>query len=450
MRILFLWMLISFLFSINIIKAQNNSKDKTKKQWWKKIESDNIMELRSAFEFESSSIQKLEYLFVPQISIPISRKLKFVGIGRFYLEAMDKLEPDRPMQSSISSFSKRLLLGDRVELELREFYLDWKIKKHYITFGKQQIVWGKADGLKILDIVNPMNFREFLLDDFDNSRIPLWSIKADLKVKKLNIQPVWIFDQSYNDFPNSEAVFFPEAFFGELPLGVEVTDLGVKKPKHLLKDSDLGLKISSFMKGWEFTLNYLYHYDDFPIVNSNLENESGSPTLILETIYKRHHLAGGTFNNTFGPFTFRGELGLAFGKYFNSTNLDYKNGTTKSNQFIGVLGLDYSGFTNTQIGIQIFEDVLFENIEPTGRNQSETFASFLYSRNFMNDILTANIIIVQNFSHGDGFIKPAVKYLLRDNLYGTLGADIFFGDRNASFGQFRNRSRISIAFELGL
>ena len=35
-----------------------------------------------------------------------------------------------------------------LEAELREFYLESDWGKRYFTFGKQQVVWGKADGLK--------------------------------------------------------------------------------------------------------------------------------------------------------------------------------------------------------------------------------------------------------------------------------------------------------------
>jgi len=32
--------------------------------------------------------------------------------------------------------------------------------------GWQQIIWDKTDGLRLLDIINPLDMREFILDDF--------------------------------------------------------------------------------------------------------------------------------------------------------------------------------------------------------------------------------------------------------------------------------------------
>ena len=57
-----------------------------------------------------------------------------------------------------------------LEAELREFYMEVDWGKSYFTFGKQQVVWGKAGRLKVLDVVNSQSFRELYLEDFDNSR----------------------------------------------------------------------------------------------------------------------------------------------------------------------------------------------------------------------------------------------------------------------------------------
>jgi len=84
------------------------------------------------------------------------------------------------------------------------------------------------------------------------------------------------------------------------------------------------------------------------------------------------------------------------------------------------------------------------------RCKAEHFGTFLLSRNFNNETLTANFIVVQNFTHGDGFVKPSIKYLINNSLYGILGADVFYGNRNALFGQFQDRTRLTLALELGL
>ena len=56
---------------------------------------------------------------------------------------------------------------DSLDLRLRELYLDLYFKNFDLRIGKQQVVWGKADGVFITDIDSPLNLTEFLIPDFD-------------------------------------------------------------------------------------------------------------------------------------------------------------------------------------------------------------------------------------------------------------------------------------------
>ncbi|MBF0379614.1 MAG: RNA polymerase-associated protein rapA [Magnetococcales bacterium] len=62
---------------------------------------------------------------------------------------------------------------------LRELYVDTKAGSLDLRIGKQQVVWGTADGIKLLDIVNPTDWREFVQNTMEDARIPVWMIKAE-------------------------------------------------------------------------------------------------------------------------------------------------------------------------------------------------------------------------------------------------------------------------------
>ena len=82
----------------------------------------------------------------------------------------------RAVHASGSSF------GDRVDVELRELFVQGKIGPAWLRAGKQQVVWGQADGLKVLDVVDPQDFREFILPTFEDSRIPLWTLNTEIPI----------------------------------------------------------------------------------------------------------------------------------------------------------------------------------------------------------------------------------------------------------------------------
>lgn len=65
---------------------------------------------------------------------------------------------------------------------LRELYVDKKVGNMSWRLGKQQVVWGKADGVKFLDIINPTDFRHWGQDAMSDTRIPLWMITGEYAI----------------------------------------------------------------------------------------------------------------------------------------------------------------------------------------------------------------------------------------------------------------------------
>jgi len=61
----------------------------------------------------------------------------------------------------------------------RELYVDTEAAGWALRLGKQQVVWGTADGIKLLDIINPTDFRELNQNAMEDSRIPVWMINAE-------------------------------------------------------------------------------------------------------------------------------------------------------------------------------------------------------------------------------------------------------------------------------
>ena len=64
----------------------------------------------------------------------------------------------------------------------REGYIDTSAGDWSFRLGKQQVVWGTADGIKLLDIINPTDFREMAQNAMEDSRIPIWMINAERNI----------------------------------------------------------------------------------------------------------------------------------------------------------------------------------------------------------------------------------------------------------------------------
>jgi len=62
---------------------------------------------------------------------------------------------------------------------LREAYIDSQVGDWSLRTGKQQVVWGTADGMKLLDMINPTDYGEMAQNQMEDSRIPVWMVNAE-------------------------------------------------------------------------------------------------------------------------------------------------------------------------------------------------------------------------------------------------------------------------------
>lgn len=422
---------------------------------WLKIK--NEFRVDSAFGVDSGQFQKTEGALSTELDAKISPAWDLTAITRIRGDAFDRLEPGRPSQSTVSPVSRRLYLGDRMELGLREFYTRAYLGPTVLTLGKQQIVWGTADGLRVLDVVNPHDFREFILEDFVDSRIPLWSVKAELPLGSLldksetgrfsntALEFVWIPDKSYNRFPEPGALYeiTSPLFVPMAPSGTDIEFLDAERPDRFFADSDAGLRLSSFLGGWDLSLNYLYHYDDTPGFYRSLSLENGTPKVTVTPRYERTHLIGGTMSNAFGDLTVRGEIAGFFGKPYSTANPRDLDGVTRADELDYVLGLDWHGFSETLVSFQLFQSWMPDKDPGLFRDELESNVTLLIRREFLNDLLVAQGMWLQSLNRGDGLLRFEVSYDWTDDFQIRAGMDFFYGHQQGLFGQFDRNDRVT-------
>jgi hypothetical protein len=68
--------------------------------------------------------------------------------------------------------------------------------------GKQQIVWGRTDLFRVLDVLNPVDYsRNNIYDELEDTRIPMWMAETEYRwgaigaFDDLNLSFVWNFDK---------------------------------------------------------------------------------------------------------------------------------------------------------------------------------------------------------------------------------------------------------------
>jgi hypothetical protein len=387
--------------------------------------------------------QKFETLFKPQWQTSLTDDISMTFIPQLRLDSQSDLGSSKDKADNYSSINGPLLSNDDAQLTIREWYFDTEYLGAFWRVGKQQVVWGQADGLKVLDVVNPQSYREFILDDFEDSRIPLWMLNVDIPIgEDDSLQVLWILDQTYHENARAGSTYAVTSplFVPQLPDGVSLTGFNQQKPRSVLSDSDLGLRYSLFYQGWDLTFNYLYHYQDSSVLYQSHDDQG----VAINAVFERNHLVGATASNVFDEFTLRTEVGYSSDTYHLSAD-----GIVQSSDLSFVIGLDWQGLEDTLISVQWFQSYLFDHQDSVIRPQSDNKLSLMYKRTFANETWALEMLAVQGFDQDDGLIQSKLSYLLESNIKLMLGSDVFYGDKTELFGQFDNQDRFTVGFEWG-
>lgn len=427
MRLLINRRLVAVLVTVIALPAYADS-------WLDTVEHGLTVELEVAHNTNQDKGQKRQLLFTPDFSANIFSDTVLNVEGRWTYDNLREIQ------------------SDQNQFQLRTFTLETFYNDSYLTLGKQQIVWGKADGLKVLDVVNPQHWHEFILDDFDDSRIPLWAVNFETSLGDNNLQFISVLEQEYHDFADSNTAyaFTSPKLVPTPPSGIPVTIQATQRPKRVLKDADVGLRLSGFAKGWDYSFIYFYHFDDTPTLFRTLEQTTQGPHIHIRPQHKRTHLVGTALSNAFGNLTIRSELGYSLDKYYSTNNNNDHDGVTKHNELAYVLGLDWSGFSDTFISLQLYQSYLTNYKAGVLRDRTNTTITSLIEQNYLNDTITSRLLWLHSTNHDNGLIRPKLSYQFNDTTNLWLGADIFYGNRKGLYGQFDQQDRAFVGTEIAI
>jgi len=399
----------------------------------------------NTFYTDNAKIQKAEGYAKLELTIDFDDESKFVTVGRMKGDLKHHITPHAFDTSSYSHYSTPQVLGNSGIAELREFYYEKSLGDSTIKLGKMQSVWGKADGIKLLDVLNPQDFSEFILAPFDESRIPLWSLSLQHSFENSELELLWIPDNTYHtlaqgtgDYALSTSRFVPQSVEG-----ITAKFNPVNKPDKLLKDSDIALRYTMHFEGLELSLYGLYAYDDTPILYQNLDFPNKSIT--INPKYERYSLFGLSMDYALGDFVYRLESAYINDKYYLNTKSS--QGVTQSDSFSYIFGVDWYGLEQTILSLQINQSFLLSNKDGFSRPKVDNTLTFLYKKEIFNDTLHTEVLFIHNINDGDGLIRPKLSYELDEEtlVYGRV--DYFYGSKGGLYGEFSNKSRFVLGIE---
>jgi len=350
-------------------------------------------------------------------------------------------------QDTINEYGSNFTADEPINQIFREIYVDIFFESMDVRLGKQQVVWGEATGLRITDVVNPRDFREFILDDFTDSRIPLWMTKLSYYVGDYTFTGLWIpfFEPDRPALPGSTW----EWTFNRIapPDGVTVVVHDADEPDTTWENAEYGARISGLVSGWNMTLSYLFAWDDMPARHIHFDPRASQ--LIVDQRFHRLPVYGFTFANAFGPFVPRGEFSYYTGKMYNTANPMAADRLVKRDFLYYMIGTDYSLSTHL-FNFQFIQKVILDYEDEIYEDQVYNSFSFWWQGKFSNETLKPELLLIYGTNEGGWLIRPKFAYDLTDKITVTAGFDILSGPAWSFFGQFDANDRIYVEFKYSL
>ncbi len=326
-----------------------------------------------------------------------------------------------------------------LEIGLRQAYIDIFFNSMDIRIGKQQIIWGKADGVFITDVISPKDLREFLLPEFDEIRMGITAVKFDYYIGNSTLELVWVPVFSPTMMPEESSIWNPGF---DLPLQPEF-DYSRKKVQESFQNSEVFFKYSTTSSAIDLEFMAGYMWDDDPTMHTvkNIDPVTMQPESI--TIIPEHHrlgLVGGSFSTTLGGYVIRGEGAYYFGKYFMSEDPMINEAVVEKDYLQYLIGIDFT-LMDIKMSVQFIQQYILDYDDPIVNDRAENMMTFFATKDFLRETLFLELFSYIGLNDGDALIRGKVKYKFTDELEILLGANIFTGTEGM-FGQYNKNDMV--------
>ncbi|WP_025917304.1 DUF1302 family protein [Herminiimonas sp. CN] len=361
----------------------------------------------------------------------------------------------------------------------------------FLKVGKQQVVWGRTDLFRVLDVINPIDYsRNNIYDELSEIRIPMWIAQAEYRMgasesmQDRNFQVVWNFDKfrpsnlGQCGTPNAildAGCFFrgmanlwdnggTVANFANVAPGVQMAtnfgahQIGLNKvnlPEWSLQNTQLGVKYEGVSKdGLSFSLNALTYRSQLPSLHGGIGGVNGFtgasqgswPSLIAFNMeFPRVNLVGGSMDFQLPAVgaAIRTELAVTQGEEFQNTAR--KELFSKNNVSRMVIGVDRPTFipfisetSATLISGQLFWQHIFQHERQQGTlgtvgipDFQNNFIGTLLIKGFLrNGTVSPQIMFARDFNARAFAVAPQVEWNVSNDLKLTFGANYKGADGN--------------------
>lgn len=331
-----------------------------------------------------------------------------------------------------SKYTDELLDEYEKELELTEAWIQGAISEGLdLKVGRQIVVWGRSDNIRITDILNPLDLRQPGIVDIRDLRLPVFMTRLDYYFGNFHISPLMVHEPRFDKTPVYNGEFFPG----------KRSAPPASEPSVSLDNQQYGIAVDGVFSGWDFSLYSGSFFDNGAHIGLN-------PAARPVRKYSRLAMIGAASNLVMGNWLLKGEIAAFDGLEFaNAPNEDFS-------RLDLLAGVEYTGFNETVIAVEIANRHLFDfdsNLAdpPDGRQEDLVQSVIRLTRDFMHDTLHLTLLLSSFGVFGeDGALQRyQIEYELNDDAMVKTGLVFYQSGDYLPFQDLDDNDRIFFELE---
>ena len=350
------------------------------------------------------------------------------------------------------------------ESQLREFYWQRSDGPFSIKLGRQLVIWGKADGAVVTDVMSPRDFTESVFTSIEDARLGQEMIVMDYyhlgaqSDDGLRSQQQWSLVVTPYIKVNEQAL--PGHPYGRFPSAAHATSFSAEPsvapvtrgtdsivttdypPGESWHRPEVGLRWGVSRGKLDWALMAAEVNEDNPILS--LASQPSPYPLRID--YPRYQMLGGGFNWGGERFVWKGEAAFKKNRHFTHEDI------VSSGQYSvldAALGFDYDANGAYSVSLELSNQHIInwsDDIALLRRDESILYGSI--SKNWWNETLTTTYTSMLQLQDEEFFHRFEFIYEVDDRWTIELQADYFDSDKQLSvLGQLQDKSRIALQID---
>ena len=320
------------------------------------------------------------------------------------------------------------VLEDRTGVQLQEAYFNYQNDVVEIRAGRQIVVWGVADGLRVTDLISPVDYTEFMSSDYDDLRMAVDGFRVKYPGERVNAEIVYVPAPRYFQMPLEEEnpwrPDMPENAILDFPDG----------PDTRFKNGDFGTRLSFFLSNVDFSVSALHTHNQSPVTVVGYDFEKDS--IVIYGIHEPMTMIGGDMSMPLGEFVIRAEVAEYFSEALGYANsLDY----ARKNTFNALGGVDWYAGDNWTFMVQYLHKYIADYSHNLAAEKNSSEMTFRISKELLNNTLKLSLYGMLDIDNLGYYGRASGDYSVTDQVMISLGYDHFGGKRGQLAKYKKNR-----------